>query len=100
MAAGGGPKLAETRPSHEHRNGIVSLSILSIAYPFAEVTAEPVGGAERMLWCLDRALVGAGHRSRVIALEGSRVHGELLALPAAPGLIDAHARVGARRRTP
>lgn len=54
-----------------------SLSILSVAYPFAPVTQDPVGGAEQILARLDRAIVAAGHRSIVIAQAGSAVAGEL-----------------------
>lgn len=63
------------------------LNILSIAYPFAPVTADPAGGAEQVLAQIDRALVRAGHRSTVIASEGSAVAGSLLPVPAAGGPI-------------
>ena len=65
-----------------------SLTVVSVAYPFATVTADPVGGAEQVLAHIDRALVAAGHRSIVIAPEGSRVAGELDAVPAATEAID------------
>ncbi|HVS78110.1 MAG TPA: glycosyltransferase [Steroidobacteraceae bacterium] len=68
------------------------LSILSIAHPFAPVRADTVGGAEQVLAHLDRALVDAGHRSTVIAVDGSRVAGRLIASRAADGIIDATAR--------
>lgn len=71
------------------------LSILSIAYPFAPVRDDPVGGAEKILAQLDRALTAAGHRSIVIAAEGSRVAGRLIALPPTDGNIDATARARA-----
>jgi hypothetical protein len=60
----------------------MGLTVASVAYPFAPVTADPVGGAEQVLARLDRALVEAGHRSIVIAPEGSEVAGELLPIPA------------------
>ena len=41
---------------------------------------------------MDRALTAAGHRSRVIACEGSQVAGELLATPRVDGDIDDAAR--------
>jgi glycosyltransferase involved in cell wall biosynthesis len=63
------------------------LTVVSVSYPFATVTPDPVGGAEQVLAQLDRALVEAGHRSIVIAPEGSRVRGELRPLPAASGTI-------------
>lgn len=68
------------------------LTVLSVGYPFAPVTADPVGGAEQVLSRIDRALVAAGHASLVIAPEGSRVAGELLPVPAIEGEIDEPAR--------
>jgi glycosyltransferase involved in cell wall biosynthesis len=65
----------------------VRLTVLSVSYPLAPVTADPVGGAEQVLARLDRALVAAGHRSLVIAPAGSEVAGELLPLPPVPGRI-------------
>lgn len=57
------------------------LTILSVAFPFARVSPDPVGGAEQVLAQLDRALVAAGHRSIVVAAAGSRVAGRLVAVP-------------------
>ena len=65
--------------------GRVMLTVLSIGYPFAPVTADPAGGAEQVLAQLDRALVAAGHRSIVIAPEGSHVAGDLHLVPAVEG---------------
>ena len=56
-------------------------TVLSIAYPFAPVGPNLVGGAEQILWDLDQALVEAGHRSLVVACEGSRPAGTLFAVP-------------------
>lgn len=56
-------------------------TVLSIAYPFAPVGPNLVGGAEQILWDLDQALVEAGHRSLVVACEGSRPAGRLFAVP-------------------
>jgi glycosyltransferase involved in cell wall biosynthesis len=69
------------------------LHVLSIAYPFAPVSRDPVGGAEQVLARLDRALVAAGHRSTVVAVAGSRTAGELVAIPAVAGPIDEVSRV-------
>ena len=63
------------------------LTVLSVSYPLAPVTPDPAGGAEQVLAQLDRALVAAGHRSIVVAPEGSSVAGELIALPAVEGTI-------------
>lgn len=71
----------------------MSLTVLSVAYPFAPVGPAAVGGAEQVLGQLDAALVDRGHRSIVIACQGSSVRGELVATPAADGAItEAHSR--------
>ncbi len=66
----------------------MGLTVLSVAYPFAAVSSDASGGSEQVLTHLDRALVEAGHRSLVIAPEGSSVMGELIALKATPGPLD------------
>ena len=43
----------------------MSLTILSVAYPFAPVSRDTAGGAEQILAHLDAALVHAGHRSLI-----------------------------------
>ena len=58
------------------------LTVLSIGYPLAPVSPDAVGGSEQVLCSLDSALVAAGHRSIVIACEGSRVAGDLWSYPA------------------
>lgn len=73
------------------------LSVLSVAYPFAPVRTDPVGGAEQILSSLDRALIDAGHRSTVIAAADSRVAGRLCAIPVVHGAIDATQRESAHR---
>ncbi|HEX6534303.1 MAG TPA: glycosyltransferase family 4 protein [Gemmatimonadaceae bacterium] len=57
------------------------LTILHVAYALAAVSPDTAGGAEQILAELDRAAVEAGHRSIVVACEGSRVHGTLHATP-------------------
>jgi len=59
-----------------------SLTVVQVAFGFAPVTADPAGGAEQVLAQCDRALTAAGHRSIVVACEGSAVAGELAAFPA------------------
>lgn len=59
----------------------MSLTVLSVAYPLTPVSPDAVGGAEQILSAMDRALVRAGHQSLVIACEGSRTEGKLLATP-------------------
>jgi glycosyltransferase involved in cell wall biosynthesis len=73
----------------------VSLTILSVAYPFSPVAPECPGGAEQVLGMIDRGLVEAGHRSIVLACEGSRGLGEFIELGAIPTLIDEMAKEAA-----
>jgi len=68
------------------------LTILSVAYPLAPVGPDAVGGAEQVLSRLDEALVRMGHRSVVIACEGSVTQGTLLATSRAHGRLDDRAR--------
>src|SRR5215471_14021472 len=64
------------------------LSVLSIAYPFAPVSPDAVGGAEQVLSQLDAALVRAGHNSVVVACEGSSIRGKLVAMRRPEGLLN------------
>ncbi len=66
----------------------MKLTALSVAFPFAPVRDDTAGGSEQALLMLDRALTKAGHRSIVVAREGSAPAGTLLKVPVAPGLID------------
>src|SRR5690625_2525455 len=74
------------------REGAMALTVLLVGYSFAPISADPVGGSEQILAHLDRALVEGGHRSLVVAPEGSEVAGELFPVPAIAGEIDAAAR--------
>jgi hypothetical protein len=56
----------------------MTLTVLNIAFPFAQVSPDAVGGAEQVLAAIDSALVSAGHRSIVVAARGSRIRGTLL----------------------
>ena len=62
--------------------------MLNVAYPLAPVGPDAVGGAEQVLARLDMALVRAGHRSLVIACEGSRAAGTLMTIPRPGGALD------------
>lgn len=57
------------------------LTVLSIAFPFAPVGENAVGGAEQILSDLDGALAAAGHTSLVVACEGSQSRGKLFSFP-------------------
>jgi glycosyltransferase involved in cell wall biosynthesis len=70
----------------------MALTVLNVAYPLAPVGPDAVGGAEQVLSALDRALVNAGHRSLVVACEGSEVAGTLCPIPAEAGPLDQAAR--------
>jgi glycosyltransferase involved in cell wall biosynthesis len=76
----------------------MTLTILNVAYPFAPVGPDAVGGAEQILSALDRALVRAGHSSVVVASEGSIVEGAFVPVPATPGPLDADRMAAARAR--
>ena len=52
------------------------------------MSADSVGGSEQVVAALDRALTSAGHHSIVIAAEGSKVEGVLIASPRAPQRLD------------
>jgi glycosyltransferase involved in cell wall biosynthesis len=61
-------------------SGRSTLDVLSVAYPFAPVHPDAVGGAEQVLSALDAALVASGHRSTVLAAAESSVTGRLVAV--------------------
>lgn len=67
---------------HKESGSNMSLSILNVAYYLAPVAPSTAGGAEQVVNWLDGALVDAGHRSIVLAAEGSKVRGELWTIPA------------------
>jgi glycosyltransferase involved in cell wall biosynthesis/CelD/BcsL family acetyltransferase involved in cellulose biosynthesis len=76
----------------------MNLTVVSISYPLAPVGPDAAGGAEQVLHELDVALVRAGHRSIVIAPEGSRTAGALWPLVPPRGALDASARAAAQQR--
>lgn len=78
----------------------MTLTVLNVAYPFATVGPDAVGGAEQVLAQLDAALVAAGHRSIVLASAGSRTAGLLIASDAITGPItgDVRQRAWAKHR--
>jgi glycosyltransferase involved in cell wall biosynthesis len=68
------------------------LRVLSVAFPFAPVGHDAVGGAEQVLAQLDAALVSAGHVSVVVACQGSSPAGTLVVTPRTNGAITASVR--------
>ncbi|MBP2294223.1 glycosyltransferase [Azospirillum rugosum] len=57
------------------------LTVLSVASPFTALGTDNDGPAEQVVAAIDAALLRAGHRSLVLAPEGSAVAGTLLPLP-------------------
>jgi glycosyltransferase involved in cell wall biosynthesis len=71
--------MEEKRPGDPPDLRGTAILILSVAFPFAPVSTDAVGGAEQIVALLDRAIIASGHRSIVVACEGSRVDGRLIA---------------------
>lgn len=61
------------------------MTVLEVGYPLFPVSRDSAGGAEQILFLLDRGLVERGHKSIVIAARGSRVSGVLVETPATDG---------------
>ncbi len=72
--------------------GGMSVTVLSVAYPFAVVGPGLVGGAEQVMTLLEAELVERGYGSVVVAREGSEVRGVLLPTPVRAGLITEEVR--------
>ena len=70
----------------------MSITVLSVGYPLAPVGPDVAGGSEQVLTLLDRTLTRLGHRSIVIAPEGSTVEGTLVATPWPSGPLDDEVR--------
>ena len=73
------------------------LTVLSVSYPLAKVSPATAGGAEQVLTTIDKALVRDGHRSLVLAPEGSRCEGLLVPAQIPSGTLDDGAKSEARR---
>jgi glycosyltransferase involved in cell wall biosynthesis len=73
------------------------LTVLSVSYPLAKVSPRTAGGAEQVLATIDKSLVSEGHRSIVLAPEGSRCHGLVIPVQVPSGLLDQTARQESRR---
>src|SRR5436190_18963031 len=76
----------------------LTLTVLSVAYPFSPVSSECAGGAEQIVGMLDWGLTAAGYRSIVLACEGSRGAGTLVTAGKIPDRIDDAARSSAWSR--
>lgn len=64
----------------------MSATVLSVAFPFAKVGAQAVGGAEQILSSLDVELVVRGYRSVVLARQGCVAAGQVLGTDVPPGV--------------
>lgn len=64
------------------------LTVVQVAFPFAPVGPDAVGGAEQILYRLDAGLTALGHRSIVVAAAGSATAGELVGTAVPAGTID------------
>jgi glycosyltransferase involved in cell wall biosynthesis len=73
------------------------LTVLSVSYPLAKVSPGTAGGAEQVLATIDKALVRDGHRSLVLAPEGSCCHGFLIPAQISSGVLDDAAKREARK---
>jgi glycosyltransferase involved in cell wall biosynthesis len=71
------------------------LTVLNVAYPLVPVSPDTAGGAEQVVSLLDAGLGLRGHRSLVLAANGSSVQGDLIATPDWGGPIDAAVRTWA-----
>jgi glycosyltransferase involved in cell wall biosynthesis len=69
----------------------LSKRLLLVAYPLLPVSETSAGGAEQILWTLERELVRRGWETEVAACAGSRVSGRLLATGEAPQVRDGFA---------
>jgi glycosyltransferase involved in cell wall biosynthesis len=85
-------------PGGEREHCASPLTVLNIAYPFAPVGPDAVGGAEQVLSQIDAGLVRAGYRSIVVACEGSKTAGMLISVPRHDGPIDDAGRAEAHGR--
>ena len=56
----------------------MSKKALLVAYPLLPVSEASAGGAEQILWTLERELAGRGWRTSVAACAGSKIAGELI----------------------
>lgn len=64
------------------------LRILYVAYPLLPVTEQSAGGAEQVLWTLEREMHGRGHSTTVAASSGSKVAGVLFDTGEPAGRLD------------
>lgn len=66
---------------------MTTLSILTVAYPFAPVRTDCAGGAEQIVLTMDSLLTKLKYHSFVLASRKSRISGSLIAIPESNKLI-------------
>jgi glycosyltransferase involved in cell wall biosynthesis len=69
----------------------LSKRLLLVAYPLLPVSEASAGGAEQILFTLERELLARGWKTEVAACAGSIVSGQLMATGAAPQALDGFA---------
>jgi glycosyltransferase involved in cell wall biosynthesis len=74
-----------------------ALTVLSVAYPLFPVGPDSGGGAEQILFLIEKGLVEAGHHSIVVAAKGSHVSGDLVETPVCDGEITDEIRTQAQQ---
>lgn len=65
------------------------MKVLFVSYPMLPVSDASCGGAEQMLWTLEREMARRGHQTYVAACRGSSVAGTLIPTGDAPAHVDA-----------
>ena len=70
----------------------MSLTILSVGYPFAAVGPDSIGGAEQVMRIVEETIVRDGHRSLVLAAKGSRCLGSLFEIDVPQGPFEKEVR--------
>jgi glycosyltransferase involved in cell wall biosynthesis len=77
---------ASPNPAFESGPLLEGRCVLSVAFPFAELGEDSVGGAEQITSTLDEAITNNGGKSLVLACEGSKVSGSLIPVPLITGV--------------
>lgn len=65
------------------------MRVLFVSYPLLPVSEESAGGAEQMLWTLERELHRRGYDTAVAACDGSSLSGRLIQTGPQPAVTDA-----------
>ncbi|MCB4824148.1 glycosyltransferase [Roseicella aerolata] len=76
----------------------MTLTILQVAFPFAPVGPDAVGGAEQALSLIERSLPRFGHRAITVAGAGSSATGPLLETPLPTGRITPEVQAAVQAR--